>query len=119
MDDTAVEAMARSSGDARFAYDSYRRVIQMFCNVVLDLSGHEFEDILEGFKQDRGYVLDTDLLAGNWQEVISRYRVQVLSATGKPFPRTMCRVHRFASPSLVTAQVPVASGLGRGRFQGV
>jgi len=98
MDDTAVEAMARSSGDARFAYDSYRRVIQMFCNVVLDLSGHDFEDILKGFKQDKGYVLDTDLLAGNWQEVISRYRAHVLSATGRPFPPGLCVVFTVSHP---------------------
>ena len=87
LNDRTVEALAQSSGDARFAYDSYRRFIQMYCNVVLDLESHGFEEILEAFKERRGYVLDTDLLADDWRGVIERYKAKVLSETGKPFPQ--------------------------------
>ena len=56
-------SLAKSSGDARFAYDSYRRFIQMYSNVVLDIDHHNFEDILEMYKERKGFVLDTDLYA--------------------------------------------------------
>ncbi len=87
LNDRTVEALAASSGDERFAYDSYRRFIQMYCNVVLDLPGHGFEAILEEFKERRGYVLDTDLRAADWRQVIERYKAVVLSDTGQPFPQ--------------------------------
>ena len=87
LNDRTVEALAESSGDARFAYDSYRRFIQMYCNVVLDLESHGFEDILEEFKERKGYILDTDLLAEDWRGVIERYKAKVLSDSGKPFPQ--------------------------------
>ncbi len=87
LNDDTVAALARSSGDERFAYDSYRRFIQMFCNVVLDLDGHDFEEIIEGYKDQKGFVLDTDLDAADWKVVIDRYKANVLSATGKPFPQ--------------------------------
>ena len=87
LNDRTVEALAQSSGDARFAYDSYRRFIQMYCNVVLDLESHGFEEILEEFKERRGYILDTDLLAEDWRGIIDRYKAKVLSESGKPFPQ--------------------------------
>ena len=87
LNDRTVEALARSAGDERFAYDSYRRFIQMYCNVVLDLPGHGFEEILEEFKERRGAVLDTDLDASDWKKVIERYKAVVLSETGQPFPQ--------------------------------
>ena len=87
LNDRTVVALAESAKDERFAYDSYRRFIQMYCNVVLDLPGHGFEEILEEFKEHRGYVLDTDLLVADWQGVIKRYKAKVLSETGKPFPQ--------------------------------
>ena len=87
LNDATVEALARSSGDERFAYDSYRRFIQMYCNVVLDLEGHEFEEVIEAFKERRGYVLDTDLSAADWKSVIETFKAKVVADSGKPFPQ--------------------------------
>ncbi len=61
LNDDTVEALAKQSGDRRFAYDSYRRFIQMYSNVVLDIEHHNFEDILEDHKSRAGYTLDTEL----------------------------------------------------------
>ena len=87
LNDVAVEAIARGAGDERFAYDSYRRFIQMYSNVVLEIDHHHFEEILERFKEERGYILDTDLTAGDWREIIAAYKAEVVAATGKPFPQ--------------------------------
>ena len=81
-----VEGLAVKSGDARFAYDSYRRFIQMFSNVVLDIDHHNFEAILEEVKDDRGLKFDTDLTAGDWKLVIDRYKAMVQKTLGRPFP---------------------------------
>jgi pyruvate,orthophosphate dikinase len=87
LNDQTVEALAKSANDKRFAYDSYRRFIQMYSNVVLDVDHHNFEDILEDFKDQKGFVLDTDLDAENWSEVIKRYKARVQEEYGKPFPQ--------------------------------
>src|SRR6266571_3170791 len=60
------KALEQQSGDPRFAYDSYRRFIQMYSNVVLDIEHHNFEDILEEHKSRAGHTLDTDLTAEDW-----------------------------------------------------
>src|SRR6516164_6198992 len=88
LNDSSVETLAKSSGDERFAYDSYRRFIQMYSNVVLDVDSHNFEDILEQFKDSKGYALDTDLTAEDWRTVIADYKERVVEATGKPFPQS-------------------------------
>ena len=87
LNDVTVEAVAKSSGDARFAYDSYRRFIQMFSNVVLNIDHHHFEDILEEFKDRKAYQLDTDLKADEWKMVIASYKDLVARESGKPFPQ--------------------------------
>ena len=87
LNDRTVEGLAVSSGDARFAYDSYRRFIQMFSNVVLEIHHHNFEDILEGVKEDKGLRLDTDLSADDWKMVVGRYKDVVQAKLGKPFPQ--------------------------------
>ncbi len=87
LNDAAVETLAKTSGDARFAYDSYRRFIQMYSNVVLDVDVHNFEDVLEQYKDDRGYALDTDLNADDWRTIITDYKTKVVEATDKPFPQ--------------------------------
>ncbi len=87
LNDASVETLAKSSGDERFAFDSYRRFIQMYSNVVLDVDSHEFEDILEHYKDGRGYSLDTDLTAKDWRAVIVDYKAKVEQALGKPFPQ--------------------------------
>jgi pyruvate, orthophosphate dikinase len=88
LNDAAVETLAKTSGDPRFAYDSYRRFIQMYSNVVLDVDVHNFEDILEQFKDGKGYALDTDLSAEDWRAVIVDYKARVIEATDKPFPQS-------------------------------
>jgi pyruvate,orthophosphate dikinase len=87
LNDKTAEALAKSANDRRFAYDSYRRFIQMYSNVVLGVDHHNFEDILEDFKDQKGFVLDTDLGAEDWSEVIKRYKARVQEEYGKPFPQ--------------------------------
>ncbi|MBV8107778.1 MAG: pyruvate, phosphate dikinase [Hyphomicrobiales bacterium] len=87
LNDASVQTLAKSSGDERFAYDSYRRFIQMYSNVVLDVDSHNFEDILEQYKESKGYTLDTDLTAADWRSVIVEYKGKVEEAVGKPFPQ--------------------------------
>jgi pyruvate,orthophosphate dikinase len=87
LNDQSVLTLAETSGDARFAYDSYRRFIQMYSNVVLEVESHNFEDILEGFKDRKGRTLDTDLSADDWREVIVEYKARVADVTGRPFPQ--------------------------------
>jgi pyruvate,orthophosphate dikinase len=87
LNDETVEGLARNSGDRRFAYDSYRRFIQMFGNVVLGVHHHDFEEILEYQKEDLGVCLDTELSAEDWMEVIAAYKSLVQSKSGKAFPQ--------------------------------
>ncbi|MBX9464515.1 MAG: pyruvate, phosphate dikinase [Aquamicrobium sp.] len=87
LNDETVAALARDSGDERFAYDSYRRFIQMYSDVVLGVDHEHFEEILEDEKARRGHELDTDLSAGEWQEVIALYKAKVEEELGSPFPQ--------------------------------
>jgi pyruvate,orthophosphate dikinase len=87
LNDVTVEAIAASSGDARFAYDSSRRFIQMYTNDVLEVDHHHYEDILEEYKDRKGYHLDTDLKADEWKALIGSYKALVERETGKPFPQ--------------------------------
>ena len=82
-----VEGLAARADDARFAYDSYRRFIQMYGDVVLGVEHHMFEDILEDAKDDHGYNLDTDLSANDWRDVTDKYLYMVVKETGNPFPQ--------------------------------
>lgn len=82
-----VRGLAKLSGDERFAYDSYRRFIQMYSDVVLGLDHHYFEEILDVYKEDRDYVLDTDMTADDWKSVIKEYELAVEDNLGKPFPQ--------------------------------
>ena len=87
LNDVTVEALARSAGDDRFAWDSYRRFIQMYSNVVLDIDSHNFEELLEHFKERKGLVLDTDLTAADWREMVKQYKARVEEEIEKPFPQ--------------------------------
>jgi pyruvate,orthophosphate dikinase len=87
LNDLTVEALARDSGDERFAYDSYRRFIQMYSDVVLGVDHEHFEEILEDEKGRLGHELDTDLTAGEWKGVIARYKTKVEEEIGEPFPQ--------------------------------
>jgi pyruvate,orthophosphate dikinase len=87
LNDETVEALARLSGDRRFAYDSYRRFITMYSDVVLGLGHHHFEEILDEHKERKGYVLDTDLAADDWVELVKLYKARVREELGKDFPQ--------------------------------
>ena len=87
LNDETVAGLAARSGDERFAYDSYRRFIQMFGDVVLGVDHHHFEEILELHKEDRGLTLDTELTAEDWRKVIEAYKAKVVEETGEPFPQ--------------------------------
>jgi pyruvate,orthophosphate dikinase len=87
LNDATVEGLARQSGDRRFAFDSYRRFIQMYGNVVLNVDHHLFEEILDLHKEDRGLTLDTELGAEDWQQVVEGYKQRVVEELGKPFPQ--------------------------------
>jgi pyruvate,orthophosphate dikinase len=87
LNDTTVEALAKRSGDARFAYDSYRRFITMYSNVVLGIEHHHFEEILDDHKDQHGYSLDTDLTAADWQALVKRYKQRVKDEHGEDFPQ--------------------------------
>lgn len=87
LNDETVVALAADSGDARFAYDSYRRFIQMYSDVVMGLDHEVFEEILEDQKAGLGHELDTELTAAEWQGVISLYKAKVEEELGKPFPQ--------------------------------
>ena len=77
LNDQTAEGLAKLSGDRRFAYDSYRRFIQMYSNVVLNIGHDEFEHILDDYKESRDFNLDTDLGAESWIEVIALYKKAV------------------------------------------
>jgi pyruvate,orthophosphate dikinase len=87
LNDATTEALAKKSGDARFAYDSYRRFITMYSNVVLGIEHHLFEDILAEHKDAHGYSLDTELTADDWKMLVSLYKARVEEESGKPFPQ--------------------------------
>jgi pyruvate,orthophosphate dikinase len=87
LNDQTVESFAKMTGDKRFAYDSYRRFIQMFGNVVLGISKEKFESRLSAIKKARGYKFDTDMKAEDWSQVIQEYKKVVQQETGKPFPQ--------------------------------
>ena len=87
LNDATVEGLAASTGDQRFAYDSYRRFIQMYSDVVLGLDHGVFEDILDHHKNLNGHAQDTDLKAGDWLAVIAGYKAAVQSETGAAFPQ--------------------------------
>ncbi|HWE74454.1 MAG TPA: pyruvate, phosphate dikinase, partial [Stellaceae bacterium] len=87
LNDQTVEGLAKASGDKRFAYDSYRRFIQMYGQVVLGVEHHLFEDVIEAKKLDSGINLDTQLKAEDWQDVIAEYKALVERELGKPFPQ--------------------------------
>lgn len=87
LNDTTVEGLARSTGDRRFAYDCYRRFIQMFGDVVLNVEHGKFEEIISAVKSKRGLKYDTELTAQDWQEVVESYKNLIVKETGREFPQ--------------------------------
>lgn len=87
LNDVSVEGFAAKTGNPRFAYDSYRRFIQMFSDVVMEMSKTFFEGILDEIKESKGAKFDTDLTADDLKEVIARYKAIYLEKMGKEFPQ--------------------------------
>ena len=87
LNDTTVEGLASDSEDERFAYDSYRRFIQMYGDVVLGVDHHNFEDLLEDHKADRGVDLDTELEASDLKDLVEDYLAKVEEINGAAFPQ--------------------------------
>jgi pyruvate, orthophosphate dikinase len=87
LNDVTVKALARQAGDERFAYDSYRRFIQMYSSVVLGIAHEHFEDAVEYYKESKGVSLDTELDAEDWRKLIVDFKARVIEASGKPFPQ--------------------------------
>jgi pyruvate,orthophosphate dikinase len=87
LNDQTAEGLAKLSGDRRFAFDSYRRFIQMYSNVVLNVPHDEFEHILDDYKESHDLNLDTELGAEGWMEVINLYKRAIVKRTGRDFPQ--------------------------------
>ncbi|AFR26101.1 pyruvate, phosphate dikinase [Bartonella quintana] len=87
MNDATVKAIASQANNERFAYDSYRRFIQMYSNVVLGLDHSYFEEILDDLKVRNNYVVDTEITAADWKDVIVSYKAYIEEKLGKPFPQ--------------------------------
>lgn len=87
LNDQSVHALGHDAGDARFAWDSYRRFIQMYGDVVMGVDHDVFEEILEDEKARLGHEQDTELSAVEWQHVITRYKEAIEEALGEPFPQ--------------------------------
>jgi len=87
LNDETVEGLAALSGDRRFAFDSYRRFITMYSNVVLGLGHDDFEGVLDDHKDRLGVTIDTDLTAKDWEKVVTDYKAVVERELGQPFPQ--------------------------------
>jgi pyruvate, orthophosphate dikinase len=87
LNDATVAALAKKSGDRRFAYDSYRRFVTMYADVVLGIGHHHFEEVLDEHKERNGYTLDTDLEAADWEELVGVFKQRIEEETGKAFPQ--------------------------------
>ncbi|GAB5518774.1 MAG: pyruvate, phosphate dikinase [Rhodothermales bacterium] len=86
INDDVVEAIAKKTGNERFAYDAYRRFIDMFGDVVMGVSHHEFEHAIEELKQERGVDSDVDLTAQDLKDLVDRYKAIYRQGTGHMFP---------------------------------
>lgn len=87
LNDKSVEGLAKISGDERFAWDSYRRLIQMFGKTVMDIDGDLFAEALDQLKAARGVSADTELNAADWKELVGQYKEIFKKATGRDFPQ--------------------------------
>ncbi len=89
LNDQTVNALAKITGNRRFANDSYRRFIQMYSVVVLNIENYKFEDLIENYKLTKGVLLDTDLNADDWKALISDFKELVKIETKKDFPQNV------------------------------
>jgi pyruvate,orthophosphate dikinase len=87
LNDESVEALAKASNNARFAYDSYRRFIMMYSDVVLDVHKDHFEELIEALKHKTGKQLDTEITAEEWKTLCGQFKAIVKAKLGKDFPQ--------------------------------
>jgi pyruvate,orthophosphate dikinase len=87
LNDKTVRALAKKTSNGRFAKDSYRRFIQMYGNVVLNIDGHMFEGMIDNQKLNKGVLLDTELEEGDWDELIKKFKELIEKQTKKKFPQ--------------------------------
>jgi phosphoenolpyruvate synthase/pyruvate phosphate dikinase len=107
LNDVTVEALAKASGDARFAWDSYRRFIQIYGDVALGVDHYLFEDALEIAKEDNGFFTDVEMEAQHWKALVSEYK-----ASSKPKPARLSRrmsMHNSGAPSPPSSTAGTAS----------
>ena len=86
LNDETAEGLAKNSGDARFAWDSYRRFIMMYADVVLEVDHHEFEDVIDNYKRFNKITEETAISADGWKEIVSEFKELVERELGRPFP---------------------------------
>src|SRR5947208_5502113 len=96
LNDNSVQALAKKTGNERFAYDSYRRLIQMFGYVVLDIEKHAFDEVFDAQKKKRDVSLDTDLTPADLKEIIAGYKEVVRKHAGRDFPQDPLEQLRLA-----------------------
>ncbi len=89
LNDETVLGLAAKTKNNTFAYDSYRRFIQMYSNVVLNIDHHNFEDLIENYKLTKGVILDTDLDAEDWKKLIKDFRDVIKKEINKDFPQNV------------------------------
>ena len=89
LNDETVLGLAAKTKNNTFAYDSYRRFIQMYSNVVLNIGHHNFEDLIENYKLTKGVILDTDLDAEDWKKLIKDFRDVIKKEIKKDFPQNV------------------------------
>ena len=87
MNDVSVGGLAQQTGNARFAWDSYRRFVQMFGKIVMDIDGERFDHALENLRTERGVATDPELTADDLQGLVDRFKAIVFAETGKDFPQ--------------------------------
>jgi len=86
LNDTTVQGIIAQSGDERFAYDAYRRFVQMYSDVVMGMNKHSLEHLLEQKKEEKGVHLDTDLTAADWKELVAKFKARIKEELGQSFP---------------------------------
>jgi len=89
LNDVTVRGLARQTGDERFAYDCYRRLVQMFGNVVFNVESHMFEHALKRYKKDRGFAEDGEMTAADWMQMIDQYKAIIERQTNRVFPQNV------------------------------
>jgi pyruvate,orthophosphate dikinase len=86
LNDITVQGIIAQSGDERFAYDAYRRFVQMYSDVVMGMEKDILDHLLEQKKEQKGTHLDTDLTAADWKELVAKFKAAIFEELGKPFP---------------------------------